>query len=96
MPNIASTVTVDAFLVDHQIERIDFFKMDVQGAEYEILLGAADAIKEALAIMCEVEFVALRESTIVRGRGPAVAIARLHVSQVSGLGGESHETHHRQ
>jgi FkbM family methyltransferase len=57
-----STVTVDAFLLDHQIERIDFFKMDVQGAEYEILLGAAHATKEALAIVCEVEFVPLYEN----------------------------------
>lgn len=35
------TDTVDAFCHDHQLEQIDILKIDVQGAEFDVLRGAA-------------------------------------------------------
>ena len=40
-----STTTVDAFCADAGIAHVDILKMDVQGAEYSVLLGAADMLK---------------------------------------------------
>jgi FkbM family methyltransferase len=53
------TVRVDTFLTANEIGRLDFIKIDVQGAEYEIFEGAGDFLKNVLFIVCEVEFVPL-------------------------------------
>jgi FkbM family methyltransferase len=51
--------TLDDFARDHALTRIDLMKMDVQGAELEILQGGAQATAEMVAIVTEVEFVPL-------------------------------------
>tara|TARA_B100002051_G_scaffold270582_1_gene303734 strand:+ start:768 stop:1598 length:831 start_codon:yes stop_codon:yes gene_type:complete len=39
-------LTIDKFVKDHKIKRIDFIKIDVEGHEYEILEGAKNSIKK--------------------------------------------------
>lgn len=41
----AVTVTIDAFVEQNQIERIDFIKMDIEGAELAALKGAAATLR---------------------------------------------------
>ena len=53
------TITLDDFINKEKIEDIDFIKIDVQGAELDVLKGATNTIKNALKIVCEVEFIPL-------------------------------------
>jgi FkbM family methyltransferase len=46
----------DAVSVEHALPRADLFKVDVQGAELEVLEGAAEALTEALAVEVEIWF----------------------------------------
>lgn len=49
------TDTIDNYCHDNEISQIDYLKMDIEGAELSVLLGAADTIKNshpALAICC--------------------------------------------
>ena len=48
-------VTVDTFSKDNNI-RLDFLKLDVEGAEYKILKGGMSQIENLLGIRCEVNF----------------------------------------
>ena len=41
-----NAITVDEFVESNNIERIDYFKMDVEGAEMHILEGAVNTIKK--------------------------------------------------
>ncbi len=60
-----------------EIERIDFLKLDVQGAELDVLKGAGDLLKDTLVILTEVEFLPLYKGqplfadvdTFLRGAG---------------------------
>lgn len=36
--------TLDSFLADNNVGKVDFIKMDIQGAEMDMLMGAADTI----------------------------------------------------
>ena len=40
-----ATVALDDFILKHNIPRVDFIKIDVEGAEADVLLGAAKLIK---------------------------------------------------
>ena len=51
------TITLDDFINKEKIEDIDFIKIDVQGAELDVLKGATNTIKNVLKIVCEVEFI---------------------------------------
>jgi len=42
----ASLTTIDALVMSRQIPRVDFIKMDTEGYEAKILLGARETIKE--------------------------------------------------
>ena len=56
------TVTLDYFLEKHEIGKIDFIKIDVQGAELDVFKGGSMALKNVLKIVCEVEFIPHYES----------------------------------
>lgn len=57
------TTTVDAFCQEEGITEIDFFKVDVQGADLKVLQGAKEILKSSvLAIQAEVEFCELYQN----------------------------------
>ena len=39
-------VTLDSYVAEHQLPSVDFIKLDVEGAELDILKGAAESIKK--------------------------------------------------
>ena len=48
--------TIDQFCKEKEITKIDFLKMDVQGYEYNILLGAKDMLKSGAIKYIQFEF----------------------------------------
>lgn len=51
------TTTLDAFCQQEEIEAVDFLQVDVQGADLQVLQGAAQLLERSvLAIQIEVEF----------------------------------------
>ena len=48
--------TLDGFCKEHDIEKIDFLKMDVQGYEYNILLGAKELLSRRKIQYIQFEF----------------------------------------
>jgi len=52
-----SVATLDAYLRQHGIERVDFIKMDVEGAEREVLRGAEQQLSQLPrpVMLCEVQ-----------------------------------------
>ena len=55
------TISLDEFVQANKIGSIDFIKIDVQGAEYDIFKGAASVLKSTVFVVSEVEFVPLYE-----------------------------------
>lgn len=53
------TISLDAFAREHAIGRLDFIKMDIQGAALDVLRGGGATLGSVLAIVSEVEFVPL-------------------------------------
>ena len=51
------TISLDDFARDYGVESIDFIKIDIQGAEYEVFAGAKRALQDVVAIVSEVEFI---------------------------------------
>ena len=51
------TTQLDVFLQTQNIDKVDFIKIDVQGAELDIFKGGKKALDDVLKIVCEVEFV---------------------------------------
>lgn len=50
------TRTLDGFAVENRLDRVDFVKIDVEGAELRVLLGAeATLTRHRPAILCEIE-----------------------------------------
>lgn len=56
------TISIDDFTAMAGIERIDFVKIDIQGAELEAFQGGAKSLASSVAIVSEVEFIELYES----------------------------------
>jgi FkbM family methyltransferase len=54
-----TTTTLDEFAERNSIEKIDFIKVDVQGAELDIFKGGLKTLSDCLYIISEVEFVEL-------------------------------------
>jgi len=54
-------VRLDDAMRDFDIQRPDYLKLDVEGAEYEILEGASDTLSKLSALRVEVSFIELRE-----------------------------------
>jgi FkbM family methyltransferase len=48
-------VRMDKFMVDHHIDEIDFLKIDVEGASYEVLEGFGERLRNVNAIHVEAE-----------------------------------------
>lgn len=55
--------TIDHFMQEERLTIIDFLKIDVQGWSYEVLIGAANALKEKRIrwVYAEVEFIEIYE-----------------------------------
>ena len=54
-------IPLDRFLYDPILD-VDFIKLDTQGSELEILMGAQSSLELALGIEVEVEFISLYEN----------------------------------
>jgi FkbM family methyltransferase len=54
-----STTTIDAWAGTHQVEKIDFIWLDIQGEEFPVLKAAPRMMKTVKVVMTEVEFVEL-------------------------------------
>jgi FkbM family methyltransferase len=50
-------MTLDAFITEAEIDRINVLKLDVQGAEYKVLLGATDALNGGLIDIVYIEII---------------------------------------
>ena len=50
-------ITLDQFLLEKKINKIDFLKRDVQGYEFEILKGAKKTLTNKKIKMIEIEFI---------------------------------------
>ena len=62
-----SVGTLDAFLSQNQIESSALLKLDVQGFEYEALLGCESLLSEFEWIYCECSFIELYEKQKLAG-----------------------------
>ena len=51
------TFSLDYFLKESNVGTVDFIKIDIQGAELDVFQGGANALKEVVAIVSEVEFI---------------------------------------
>ena len=51
-----NTIDLDSFIKKEKINSIDFIKIDIQGAELDVLKGAEKSLKNVLTIVSEVEF----------------------------------------
>jgi FkbM family methyltransferase len=51
-----STVTIDSYCRDHAIDSIDLLKVDVEGAELEVLRGADELLRSRRIGCCAFEF----------------------------------------
>lgn len=53
------TQSLDSFIKNNDIGKVDFIKIDIQGAENDVFLNGTEALKSVLGIVCEVEFIPL-------------------------------------
>ena len=53
------TIRLDRFAAEHGIGPVDFIKVDVQGADLDVLKGAGDLLNAVSGVLCEVEFIEL-------------------------------------
>ena len=56
------TVSLDNFIGEHNIEPVDFVKIDIQGAELDVFQGGEKVLKDTIAIVTEVEFIPVYEN----------------------------------
>ena len=54
-----NATTLDTLVRDRTIGDVDLMKLDTQGTEYDILLGGREAVKLALLVETEVEFLSI-------------------------------------
>jgi FkbM family methyltransferase len=50
------TVSLDRFVFENQIEKIDLIKIDIQGAELDVFKGGKNTLENTFFIISEVEF----------------------------------------
>jgi FkbM family methyltransferase len=51
------TISLDHFVSNHDLDPVDFIKIDIQGAELDVFQGGLSTLKDVLAIVSEAEFV---------------------------------------
>ncbi|MEA2826679.1 MAG: hypothetical protein QOG43_1118 [Actinomycetota bacterium] len=71
----AATTTLDEFVADHKIDRVDFIKVDVEGAELSVLAGAEKTLatyRPATVLEFNTFGFAIHQSVL-----PQVALARI-------------------
>ena len=51
------TISLDEFSKQHNLENVDFIKIDIQGAELDVFKGSKKVLEKTLMIVSEVEFV---------------------------------------
>lgn len=51
-----TAITLDEFCLQHKIDNIDLLKIDVEGAEYQVLVGAKKLLQEKRVKCCIFEF----------------------------------------
>lgn len=61
------TSSLDTFLADERLPAPDFIKMDVQGAELEVLQGADGALRDLLGVISEALFVPMYKNQPLYG-----------------------------
>ncbi|MFC1641293.1 FkbM family methyltransferase [Myxococcota bacterium] len=61
------TITLDAALQVHHIAAIQYIKIDIEGAELEVLAAAPIALEQVLAIKTEVSFIPMRKRQPLAG-----------------------------
>jgi len=54
-PVLVKSIRMDNFMNDNKIEKIDFLKLDVEGASYEVLEGFGKRLKDIKAMHIEAE-----------------------------------------
>lgn len=52
-----NTISIDEFVEAEQIQEVDFIKIDIQGAELDVFIGANKSLSDTVAIVTEVEFI---------------------------------------
>ena len=48
------TISLDYFVDKHDVGKVDFIKIDVQGAELDVFKGGSKTLENVLKIVCEV------------------------------------------
>ncbi|MBI4028577.1 MAG: FkbM family methyltransferase [Verrucomicrobia bacterium] len=56
------TISLDHFAAANAIPPVDFIKMDIQGAELDVLQGGTNTLQNVLAVCAEVEFAPIYEN----------------------------------
>lgn len=72
-----TTLTIDSYCEQHRIDHIDLLKIDVEGAEYQVLLGARRMLTEKRIAGCIFEF---GQTTADMGNTPAAI--RMYLNEV--------------
>lgn len=60
------TMTINTFVEQNKIDKIDFIHMDVQGAELKVLLGAKEHLKKIKAVWLEVADISIYKNQVLR------------------------------
>lgn len=60
------TMTLNTFVEQNKMDKIDFVHMDVQGAELKVLLGAKDNLKKIKAMWLEVADISIYKNQVLR------------------------------
>ena len=84
------TESLDYFTSNNHIHGVDFIKLDIQGAELEVLMGGEHTLKDVISIISEVEFVPQYESQPLFGDVcNYLASKRLDFHKFLGIGGRT-------
>jgi FkbM family methyltransferase len=70
------SITIDKYCQENNIDKIDLLKIDVEGAEYQVLLGAKEMLKQHQIRCCVFEFGA---TTFDMGNDPKTIIKFLDI-----------------